>query len=286
MLGSPMRRPVPEPKPAPTSAATPGAPRLRLPAWLIPVSLAFVTVASYWPALYHDFVNYDDDLYVTSNVHVQAGLTLESMRWALFNPVTSNWHPLTVWSHMADCQVFGFNHWGHHLTSMLLHALSTVLVFIFLRGLTGALWRSVLVAALFGLHPTHVESVAWVAERKDVLSAGFGFLSLIFYVRYARKRLAVESRETEAWSVPAPRLLDYGLALFFLALGLMSKPMLVTWPLVMLLLDYWPLGRMQNAECRMLSAAPPETLHVHPPQSPLRSPATKDGFPAPRFCVW
>ncbi|MCY2924223.1 MAG: hypothetical protein NT031_02085, partial [Planctomycetota bacterium] len=153
--------------------------------WLMAVVLALVTVAIYWPAMRHDFVNYDDDLYVTSNLHVQAGLTLASMKWALLHPVTSNWHPLTIWSHMADCQFFGLNPWGHHLTSVLLHALSTVLVFLFLRGLTGAFWQSVLVAALFGWHPAHVESAAWVAERKDVLSASFGFLSLIFYVRYA-----------------------------------------------------------------------------------------------------
>jgi tetratricopeptide (TPR) repeat protein len=213
--------------------------------WLISVSLALVTLAIYWPAMRHDFVNYDDDLYVTSNVHVQAGLTLESMKWALLNPVTSNWHPLTVWSHMADCQLFGLKPWGHHLTSLLLHALSTVLVFLFLRRLTGALWRSALVAALFGLHPAHVESVAWVAERKDVLSASFGFLSLIFYVRYAQQRMADECGQTKAGRVPATRLLDYGLALFFLALGLMSKPMLVTWPFIMLLLDCWPFERFK-----------------------------------------
>ena len=130
--------------------------------------LVLVTVSIYWPVMRHDFVAYDDNQYVTSNVRVQNGLTLENLKWACFNPVGGNWHPLTVWSHMADCQLFGLKPWGHHLTSVLLHALNTVLVFLLLRGLTGAFWRSALVAALFGLHPLHVESVAWVAERKDV----------------------------------------------------------------------------------------------------------------------
>ena len=149
--------------------------------------LVLVTVSIYWPVMRHDFVAYDDNQYVTSNVRVQNGLTLENLKWACFNPVGGNWHPLTVWSHMADCQLFGLKPWGHHLTSVLLHALNTVLVFLLLRGLTGAFWRSALVAALFGLHPLHVESVAWVAERKDVLSTCFGLLSLMFYARYGRK---------------------------------------------------------------------------------------------------
>ncbi len=131
----------------------------------------------------------------------------------------------------------------------MLHALNTVLVFLLLRSLTGALWRSVLVAALFGLHPLHVESVAWVAERKDVLSACFGLLALVFYARYAQGRSILQSREPKALTVPTlnprPPFLDYGLALIFFALGLMSKPMLVTWPFVMLLLDYWPLRRFE-----------------------------------------
>jgi len=151
--------------------------------------LALLAIAVYWPVTRHDFINsFDDDLYVTSNVHVQNGLTFEGLKWAFLNPVCWNWHPLTVLSHMADCQFFGLKPWGHHLTSVLLHAVNTVLVFLLLRRLTGALWRSVLVAALFGLHPIHVESVAWVAERKDVLSCFFGLLSLLFYARYVRER--------------------------------------------------------------------------------------------------
>jgi Flp pilus assembly protein TadD len=217
-----------------------------VPVRVMAALLVLVTVATYWPVMRHDFVNYDDNLYVAANVHVQGGLTLENMKWACFHPVGGNWHPLTMWSHMADCQLFGLKPWGHHLTSVLFHALNTVLVFVFLRGMTGAFWRSALVAALFGLHPLHVESVAWVAERKDVLSTCLGLLSLIFYVRYGRKRLPAENRALKAARGPAPRRLDYLLALIFFALGLMSKPMLVTWPFVMLLLDYWPLERFNR----------------------------------------
>ena len=199
-------------------------------------------------------VNYDDDCYVTSNVHVQNGLTWESVKWAFRNPVVGNWHPLTMLSHMLDCQLFGLKPWGHHLTSMLLHTINTVLVFLFLRSLTGALWRGVLVAALFGWHPLHVESVAWVAERKDVLSGCFGLLSLIFYTRYARTQPCVKNLQSGEVLSSAPRgiTLDYWLALFCFALGLMSKPMLVTWPFVMLLLDYWPLARFQPGGVRRL----------------------------------
>jgi Flp pilus assembly protein TadD len=225
--------------------------RSGLPVWLMAALLALVTIAIYWPVMRHDFVNYDDTLYVTSNVHVQNGLTLENIKWGCFSPVGGNWHPLTVWSHMADCQLFGLKPWGHHLTSVLLHALNTVLVFLLLRSLTGAFWRSALVAALFGLHPLHVESVAWVAERKDVLSGFFGLLALIFYTRYATRgqRTKVSGQRSVArgpWSFFHLRTsVFYLLSLFFFALGLMSKPMLVTWPFVMLLLDYWPLERFK-----------------------------------------
>jgi protein O-mannosyl-transferase len=156
------------------------------PVWVIAASLALVTAAVYWPATGYDFVSYDDDAYVSANVRVQNGLAWESIRWGLFNPVNCNWHPLTVWSHTLDCQLFGLKPWGHHLTSVLLHAVNTGLVFLLLRGLTGALWRSVLVAALFGWHPLHVESVAWVAEREDVLSGCFGLLALMAYARYVK----------------------------------------------------------------------------------------------------
>ncbi len=196
--------------------------------------LVLATVILYWPATRNEFVNFDDVQYVLDNVHVTGGLTWENVKWAFQSGYASNWHPLTWLSHMADCQMFGVEPWGHHLTSVLLHAVNVALLFALLRQLTGATWRSLFAAALFAVHPLHVESVAWVAERKDMLSGFFGFLSLIFYARYAQKRSAVKSR---------PATLDYVLALFFLALGLMSKPMLVTWPFVMLLLDCWPLRR-------------------------------------------
>ena len=230
--------------------------RLRFPVWLVAALLVLVTVALYWPAMRCDFVNFDDPGYVTSNLHVQSGLSWEGVKWAFLKPVSCNWHPLTMLSHMVDCQLFGLKPWGHHLTSVLLHAINTFLVFLLLRRLTGALWRSLMVAALFGLHPVHVESVAWIAERKDVLSMCFGLLALLFYARYAQRRsqgadhespaarskLEVGSSMLDVQSSPA---INYSLSLFFFALGLMSKPMLVTWPFVMLLLDYWPLRRFR-----------------------------------------
>ena len=259
-----MRRPVTKSRPAPTGAATLAVARPRFPVWLLAALLLLVTLALYWPATGHDFVNYDDDLHVTSNLHVQSGLTLESMKWAFFNPVNCLWHPITVWSHMLDCQMFGLKPWGHHLTSVLLHALNAILVFVLLQQMTGATLRSLFVAALFAVHPLRVESVAWVAERKDVLSGFFGLLALVFYARYAGKSVI-----SNQWSVASgqasgmvaldkasrithhasrfhpPSSLFYLLSLCCFALGLMSKPMLVTWPFVMLLLDYWPLRRFE-----------------------------------------
>jgi len=227
--------------------------------WQLALLLALATIALYWPATRHDFISLDDPAYVTSNVHVQHGLTLSDAHWAFASVVSDNWHPLTMLSHMLDCQLYGLEPWGHHLTNVLLHAANTALVFLLFRYLTGAFWRSAFVAALFGYHPLHVESVAWVAERKDVLSTFFGLLSLIFYARYAkaesRKRKA-ESRnkETESYGFFPSSILRplsspaYYLSLGCLALGLMSKPMLVTLPFVLLLLDYWPLNRMRIAE--------------------------------------
>jgi tetratricopeptide (TPR) repeat protein len=208
----------------------------RFPAWLIMLFLFGVTFAVYWPVLRCDFINYDDDLYVTSNVQVQNGLTWASIKWAFSHTVAFNWHPLTMLSHMLDCQCYGLKPWGHHLTSVVIHALNGMLVFVVLRQLTGAVWRSFWVAALFSLHPLRVESVAWVAERKDVLSGFFGLLTLIFYVCYV-ERLKIRQAKYHIY---------YGLALIFFAGGLLSKAMLVTWPFVMLLLDYWPLGRFQR----------------------------------------
>jgi len=222
----------------------------KIPWWLLAAVLVLVTIALYWPATGYDFVNYDDDVYVTSNVHVQNGLTWESIRWACSSSVAANWHPVTVWSHMLVCQVFGLRPWGHHFANVLLHALNAGLIFALLRQMTGATWRSLFVAALFAVHPLRVESVAWVSERKDVLSGFFGLLALIFYARYAqgRREKAETGRQNPGTRNTQHATPFYLFSLFFFALGLMSKPMLVTWPFVMLLLDYWPLRRMQNAE--------------------------------------
>ena len=254
-----MRQPTTKATPAPTKAAIPAIAWLRSPVCLLAVLLVLGTTALYWPATRCDFVNFDDNLYVTSNAHVQQGLTWEGIKWACLNPVCWNWNPMTVWSHMLAWQLFGRNPWGHHLVNVFLHAINTGLVFLLLRRLTGALWRSVLVAALFGWHPLHVESVAWVAERKDVLSSLFGLLSLMAYARYAdRGRANGEGKRAKSEATcPRPvgdgrwRLFNFSsavfylLSLFLLVLGLMSKPMLVTLPFVMLLLDYWPLCRFQ-----------------------------------------
>jgi protein O-mannosyl-transferase len=224
--------------------------------WLMAVLLVLGTVAIYWPAMRCGFVNYDDDFYVTSNVHVQNGLNWAGMKWAWANPVAGNWHPVTVLSHMLDCQLLGLNPGAHHLTNVLLHALNAGLVFWFLQRMTGAVWRSLLVAALFAVHPLRVESVAWVSERKDVLSGFFGLLALLAYACYAQRRMQNAECRMQDSATPNTQHVTrntfharnfYLLSLCFFALGLMSKPMLVTWPFVMLLLDYWPLERMPKA---------------------------------------
>jgi len=151
---------------------------------LICLALALVTTALYWPITHHDFVNFDDDDYITNNSHVQAGLTWAGVIWAFQTGAAANWHPLTWLSHMLDCQLYGLNPGGHHSTNLLFHAANTLLLFLWLRQITGALWRSAFVAALFAWHPLHVESVAWAAERKDVLSAFFWMLTLMAYTRY------------------------------------------------------------------------------------------------------
>ena len=215
---------------------------LHIPAWLVAVLLAVATIAVYWPALRCDFIGLDDAVYVTLNSHVQGGLTWESVKWAFSDTKqAAYWAPLMWLSHELDCQLFGLHPWGHHLMNVLLHAANTGLVFLLLHRMTGALWRSALVAALFAVHPLRVESVAWIAERKDVLSTFFGLLSLIFYARHAKPKIGNRKPETG----------NYLLSLLFFTLGLMSKAMLVTMPFVMLLLDYWPLNRVRNAECGM-----------------------------------
>ena len=214
---------------------------------LVCVLLALVTLLVYLPVRRDAFVNYDDPDYVTENPVVQAGLTWAGVKWAFTTLDASNWHPLTWLSHMLDCQLFGLSAGRHHLVSVLLHATNAVLLFVLFLRMTGAFWQSAFIAALFAWHPLHVESVAWVAERKDVLSAFFGLLTLIAYVRYAQKR----GPETGNGKSAKAAAINYSLALFFFALGLMAKPMLVTLPFVFLLLDYWPLRRVTSGGRRV-----------------------------------
>jgi len=197
---------------------------------LLGLGLVLLTLIVYRPALTHGFVNFDDGLYVTHNRHVQAGLTWEGFVWAWQANVASNWHPLTLLSHMLDCELYGLNPHGHHLTNLLFHLANVWLLFEVLRRMTGRMGASALVAALFAIHPAHVESVAWIAERKDVLSGFFFLLTLGAYHRWVRERAR--------WS--------YLLVVLLFACGLLSKPMLVTLPCVLLLLDVWPLDRLRE----------------------------------------
>src|SRR6267378_1352935 len=189
--------------------------------------LTGLSLAVFSQTIHYNFVNFDDDLYVYNAPAIQAGLTLKGIAAAFTSPHARNWHPLTTLSHMVDCQLYGLNAGGHHATNIILHIIAVLLLFRVLRQMTGAVWKSIFVAALFAVHPLHVESVAWVSERKDVLSAVFFMLTLGAYTRYIRT-LSFTS---------------YLFVLLFFAFGLMSKPILVTVPFVLLLLDYWPLKR-------------------------------------------
>jgi tetratricopeptide (TPR) repeat protein len=197
---------------------------------LLAFLLAMATFALYLPSLQNGFINYDDPAYVTKNLHVQQGITLESISWAFKATVEANWHPLTWISHMVDFQLFQLNPGGHHLTNLLLHILNVVLLFLLLRNATGHIWRSAFVAALFALHPLNVESVAWIAQRKSLLCTLSMFLAIWAYYRYVHR----------------PNLLRYTAVAGFLTLALMAKPMVVTLPFVLLLLDYWPLARIPH----------------------------------------
>ena len=251
---------------------------------LISLTLFLLVVGTFFPTVHNDFVGFDDPDYVTANAHVQRGLTWETVPWAFRSTAACNWHPLTWLSHMLDVQLFGLQPWGHHLTSILLHGMNTVLVFLVFKRMTGSVWRSCFVAAVFGLHPLHVESVAWISERKDVLSTFFWMLTLWAYAQYARGRTArnpVDAAEVGRDALPrvqadqqvGPTKLgptgailkcsgtgSYVLALVFFALGLMSKPMLVTLPFVLLLLDYWPLREFKSLE---LQSSDPKELAIN-----------------------
>jgi protein O-mannosyl-transferase len=220
-----------------------GAATFGRPDFLILVAMAVLTLGIYAQVIGHQFITFDDDSYIKENPMVNRGVTLAGLAWAFTTFYKANWHPLTWIAHMIDSQLFGLNAGGHLLVNALIHVANALLVFWFLLRATHARWPSALVAALFALHPLHVESVAWAAERKDTLSTLFGLLSLIAYVRYAE----------------APSISRYAWTAIMLALGLLAKPMLVTWPFVMLLLDYWPLRRLSQSTSRknfLVSIAP------------------------------
>jgi protein O-mannosyl-transferase len=197
---------------------------------LISAALAVLVLATFEGVRRNGFLMFDDPAYVTQNTRIQSGLTLDSIAWAFRSSEAANWHPLTWISHMLDIQLFGLNPVGHHLHSLALHIMATVLLFWVLRSMTGAVWPSAFVAMVFGIHPAHVESVAWGAERKDVLCAVFWMLTMAAYVSYARRG----------------GILRYVLVIVCFALGLMAKPMIVTLPIVLLALDFWPLGRLSR----------------------------------------
>ena len=199
------------------------------------ILLILVVLIAYWPAYKNGFV-YDDALYIVGNAHVHQGINLPDLRWALTTTYGSNWHPLTWISYMLDNQLFGMGPAGPHVINLAIHLLNVLLLFLLLSRLTGMRWQSAFVAALFGVHPLHVESVAWISERKDVLSTFFWLLTMLAYVRYVRRR----------------NLKSYGLMFAAFILGLTAKPMLVSLPFTLLLLDYWPLGRMKGLGIRRL----------------------------------
>src|SRR5271157_919824 len=195
---------------------------------LLCLLLMSVTLTLYIPVTHNAFINFDDEGYITDNAHVQAGLTWSTVKWSLTTFEMGNWHPLTWVSHALDYELFGLNAAEHHFVSAFLHAINAAILFLLLQSVTGCTWRSLMVAALFGIHPVNVESVAWAAERKNVLSMLFFLLALLAYGWYARQ----------------PKLRRYGLVFLLFLLALMSKPQVITFPFLLLLLDYWPLCRI------------------------------------------
>ena len=199
--------------------------------YLIVILLILISFIAFGRIVANDFINFDDDIYITGNNYIKSGINTESIKWAFTSSHAANWHPLTWLSHMLDWQLFGANASGHHLVNLLLHIGSAILLFLFLNKTTGSLWPSAFVAAMFALHPLRVESVAWASERKDVLSMFLGMATIYVYALYVENH----------------KLSKYFLCLALFALSLLAKPMLVTLPFLLLLLDYWPLGRWQKA---------------------------------------
>jgi len=228
------------------------------------VCLALATLAVYSRAARNPFMHVDDQNYVTENPHVQAGITWRTFTWALTATTAENWHPLTWLSHALDYELYGLNPAGHHATNILLHALNVVLLFLLLFRTTGARGRSLLVAALFALHPLNVESVAWIAERKNVLSTLFFLLTLAAYVWYARK----------------PELKRYLALVALFALGLAAKPMVITLPFVLLLLDYWPLERIRGWDAK---SAPTLKAPKNRQKTRVEDGAVEKVLPVPQF---
>jgi tetratricopeptide (TPR) repeat protein len=222
------------------------------------IGLALLTFIFYWPVAHNDFVNYDDGDYVSSNPHIQAGFTRSSLIWAFTTAHASNWHPLTWLSHMLDIQMFGLRPGPHHLVSLAIHMANVMLLFLVLRTLTQTHWRSAAVAAFFALHPLRVESVAWISERKDGLSALFFLVCVWAYSCYARARTSEVKNGERSLTLPGsvkPARVCFAVSLLSFALGLLSKPMVVTLPFVLLLLDFWPLGRFEFKEWRTRKVA-------------------------------
>jgi tetratricopeptide (TPR) repeat protein len=211
--------------------------------FIIYIVLTIVTLAVFWQVRHCDFINFDDPVYVTTNKYIRSGITWDRLSWAFGTKYFGLWNPLVWISFMFDHQFYGLNAGGYHLTNLILHIMSTLLLLWFFHRMTGMLWRSAFVAAFFALHPMHVESVAWIAERKDVLSAFFWMLTLCLYIYYTEK----------------PVIRRYLPVLFSFVLALLSKPMVVTLPVVMLLLDYWPLNRLQS---RKTAITAPQAVSV------------------------
>jgi protein O-mannosyl-transferase len=248
--------------------------------FVICLFLALAVWAVFGQTRRHEFITYDDRLYVYDNPAVTQGLSWRGVAWAFTHSLSANWHPLTTLSHTLDCQLWGLNPGSHHLTNVLLHAATAILLFLVLRRMTGVLWPAAFAAAVFAIHPLRVESVAWVAERKDVLSGLFFMLTLWAYAQYAQQSIVSSPSSvvrSDRATDPAPRFTlrasrFYALSLAFFALGLMSKPMLVTLPFVLWLLDYWPLGRMQRAEAKMKNAEAGARLHARRSTFPWQPP--------------
>jgi protein O-mannosyl-transferase len=216
--------------------------------WVVCLALVLGTLAVYWPARHYGFVDYDDNDYVFNNPTVRAGLSWWGLVWAFVDQHANNWHPVTWLSHMLDCQLFGLNAGAHHMVNVLFHCANAVLLLLLLNSATGAFWRSAFVAALFAWHPLRVESVVWISERKDVLSGFFFMLTLWMYVLHVKREVVPFPAKPDETPRPksssaARRFIFFKLALGFFVLGLLSKPMLVTVPLILLLMDFWPLSR-------------------------------------------